>query len=129
MQVFVDCPLNVCEQRDTKGLYQKARQGNIKGFTGIDQPYEKPEHPDLVVKTIDSTVEESTLQVVEMLQEHGIIPLVEDDFEKVTELFVPKERLNDAKQEAATLPKLQISLLDLQWLQVSVIFVLFHLVS
>lgn len=53
-----------------KGLYQKARQGIIKGFTGIDQEYEKPEHPELVVKTVDCTVEESTMQVVELLEEN-----------------------------------------------------------
>lgn len=51
-------------------MYQKARQGMIKGFTGIDQEYEKPEHPELVVKTVDCTVEESTLQVIEMLEEN-----------------------------------------------------------
>jgi 3'-phosphoadenosine 5'-phosphosulfate synthase len=117
-EVFVDCPLLICEQRDTKGLYQKARQGTIKGFTGIDQPYEKPEHPDLVVKTIDSTIEESMLHVVEMLQENGIVPLVEDDYDKVLELFVPKNRLAAANEEAATLPKLNMNFLDLQWLQV-----------
>ncbi|KAH0812922.1 hypothetical protein GEV33_009869 [Tenebrio molitor] len=116
-EVFVDCPLLICEQRDTKGLYQKARQGTIKGFTGIDQPYEKPEHPDLVVKTIDSTIEESMLHVVEMLQENGIVPLVEDDYDKVLELFVPKNRLAAANEEAATLPKLNMNFLDLQWLQ------------
>lgn len=69
-EVFIDTPLAVCEHRDVKGLYQKARQGMIKGFTGIDQAYEKPEHPELVVKTVDSTVEESTLTVVEMLEEN-----------------------------------------------------------
>ncbi|KAG8327231.1 Bifunctional 3'-phosphoadenosine 5'-phosphosulfate synthase 2 [Homalodisca vitripennis] len=69
-EVFVDTPLNVCEQRDVKGLYKKARQGSIKGFTGVDQPYEKPEVPDLVVKTVNSTIEESCLQVVQLLEEN-----------------------------------------------------------
>lgn len=69
-EVFVDTPLEICEQRDEKGLYKKARQGLIKGFTGIDQPYEKPERPDLVLKTAEYSVEECALQVAEMLTEN-----------------------------------------------------------
>ncbi|CAG9854903.1 unnamed protein product [Phyllotreta striolata] len=69
-EVFVDTPLEICEQRDVKGLYKKAREGKIKGFTGIDQAYEKPEHPELVLKTTDSSVEESVNMVMEMLQEN-----------------------------------------------------------
>lgn len=118
-EVFVDTPLAVCEDRDTKGLYQKARQGAIKGFTGIDQPYEKPEHPELVLKTIHSSVEECMMQVVEMLQENGVIPAVTDDYEKVSELFVPKDKIGVVQEEAETLPKLNITTLDLQWIQVS----------
>ena len=59
IEVFVDCPLEICEQRDVKGLYQKARKGVIKNFTGIDSPYEKPSHPDLIIKTNESSLEES----------------------------------------------------------------------
>lgn len=69
-EVFVDTPLEICELRDEKGLYKKARQGLIKGFTGIDQPYEKPENPDLVLKTAERTVEECAMQVAEMLMEN-----------------------------------------------------------
>ncbi|KAJ8963776.1 hypothetical protein NQ317_005975 [Molorchus minor] len=86
-EVFIDTPLEVCEQRDTKGLYEKARQGVIKGFTGIDQPYETPEHPDLVVKTVNYTIEESTMQVVEMLQENGIIPFIQEANDVIPELL------------------------------------------
>lgn len=68
-EVFVDTPLEVCEQRDVKGLYKKARDGIIKGFTGIDQAYEKPEHPELVLKTTNSSIEESVDMVLELLQE------------------------------------------------------------
>lgn len=117
-EVFVDTPLTVCEQRDNKGLYQKARAGKIKGFTGIDQPYETPEHPELVIKTVHSTVEECTMQVIEMLQENGIIPFDADNSEEVIELFVPQDRLQAAFEEANTLPRVNISQLDLQWLQV-----------
>lgn len=117
-EVFIDTPLEVCESRDVKGLYQKARQGMIKGFTGIDQEYEKPEHPELVVKTVDCTVEESTLQVIEMLEENGIIPVVARRSDFVQELFVSENRLDSAREEAATLPALNITTVDLQWLQV-----------
>ncbi|KAF7275731.1 hypothetical protein GWI33_011325 [Rhynchophorus ferrugineus] len=117
-EVFVDTPLEVCEQRDTKGLYQKARKGIIKGFTGIDQLYETPENPELVVKTVNATVEESTMQVVDMLRENGIIPLLQEENSSVPELFVPSYRLVSAEEEAASLPKLNIETLDLQWLQI-----------
>lgn len=59
MEVFVDCPIEVCEQRDVKGLYQKARDGQIKNFTGIDSPYEKPLHPDLILKTAEMSLKDS----------------------------------------------------------------------
>lgn len=117
-EVFVDTPLEICEERDVKGLYQKARQGLIKGFTGIDQAYEKPENPELVIKTVGCSVEESTIQVIELLQENGIIPFDVETMEELRELFVSKDKLQDAVEEAETLPKLHLNTLDLQWLQV-----------
>ena len=59
VEVFVDAPLEVCEQRDVKGLYKKARAGVVANFTGISSPYEKPSHPDVVVATDRMTVDES----------------------------------------------------------------------
>jgi adenylylsulfate kinase len=59
IEVFVDAPLAVCEQRDVKGLYKRARAGEVKNFTGIDSPYEVPEHPDLVIRTGEMRVEEA----------------------------------------------------------------------
>lgn len=56
VEVFVDCPLEVCEERDVKGLYKKAREGEIKNFTGIDSPFEKPENPDIRLKTAEEEV-------------------------------------------------------------------------
>ncbi len=58
-EVFVDTPIEVCEQRDVKGLYKKARAGEIKNFTGIDSPYEKPTNPDVIVPTAQLSVEDS----------------------------------------------------------------------
>jgi adenylylsulfate kinase len=59
IEVFVNAPIEVCEQRDVKGLYKKARAGEVKNFTGIDSPYEAPEHPDVVIHTDKNTIEES----------------------------------------------------------------------
>jgi len=58
-EVFTDCPLEVCEQRDVKGLYQKARNGQIKNFTGIDSPYEVPQNPQVVIKTAEMSLQDS----------------------------------------------------------------------
>lgn len=59
VEVFINTPLEECEKRDVKGLYQKARAGEIKGFTGIDSPFEEPENADIEVKTKDMSIEES----------------------------------------------------------------------
>ncbi len=59
IEVFVDTPLEVCEQRDVKGLYKKARTGEVKNFTGISSPYERPTDPDIVIRTDKTSVEES----------------------------------------------------------------------
>lgn len=69
-EVFVNTPLEVCEARDVKGLYAKARAGEIKGFTGIDSPYEAPQHPFLDLRTADQTVEVSAGEVVEAIRNH-----------------------------------------------------------
>lgn len=68
IEVFVDCPLAVCEERDVKGMYKKARAGEIKDFTGIDDPYEKPVDPELVVDSNKYTVEECTDQILDFLK-------------------------------------------------------------
>ena len=59
VEVFVDTPLAVCEERDTKGMYAKARRGEIKDFTGIDDPYEAPEHPEITLTTVTQTPEDN----------------------------------------------------------------------
>ncbi|XP_067100474.1 bifunctional 3'-phosphoadenosine 5'-phosphosulfate synthase 2b [Osmerus mordax] len=115
-EVFVDAPLAVCESRDVKGLYKKARAGEIKGFTGIDSSYECPEAPELVLKTGDISVDECIQRVVELLKEQGIVPT--GVTEEVTELLVPENKLDLALSDASTLPTLSITKLDLQWVQV-----------
>lgn len=76
VEVYVNAPLNVCEERDVKGLYKKARAGEIKQFTGIDDPYEAPTSPDVECKTNQETVEESTAKVMKFLEARGYIPTV-----------------------------------------------------
>ena len=65
IEVFVDTPLEVCEQRDTKGVYAKARRGEIVGFTGIDDPYEAPSTPDIILKTVSTTAEENARLILD----------------------------------------------------------------
>jgi adenylylsulfate kinase len=73
-EVFVDCALDVCEQRDPKGLYKKARAGQIPEFTGISAPYEAPEKPELVIPSDRQSVAESVGQLIRHLEKTGIIP-------------------------------------------------------
>ena len=74
IEVLVDCPLEVCEQRDVKGLYQKARAGQIPEFTGISAPYEPPPSPELTIRTHTQPAEESARQVLSFLEARGIVP-------------------------------------------------------
>jgi adenylylsulfate kinase len=69
VEIYADAPLEVCEERDVKGLYAKARAGEIKGFTGIDDPYEAPDNAEVVAKTGEQSVEESAQQVIDKLIE------------------------------------------------------------
>lgn len=71
IEVFVDTPLEICEQRDVKGLYKKARAGEVKNFTGIDSPYERPENPDLLIPTHQLSVDESIALLLKLI-EHRI---------------------------------------------------------
>ena len=73
VEVFIDAPLSVCEQRDPKGLYKKARAGEIKDFTGIDSPYEEPKTPELHVVNHGISIEEAAAQVVDYLKQHAYI--------------------------------------------------------
>jgi adenylylsulfate kinase len=67
VEIFVDCPLEICEQRDTKGLYKKARAGEIAEFTGISAPFEIPENPDITVRTAEEDAETSARKILNMV--------------------------------------------------------------
>jgi sulfate adenylyltransferase len=73
IEVFVDAPLEVCEQRDVKGIYAKARRGELKGFTGIDDPYEPPLDPDITIDTVSYTPQENAQLIFNRLLERGIV--------------------------------------------------------
>ena len=73
IEVFVSCPVEVCEQRDRKGLYAKARAGIIKGFTGIDDPYEEPENPEILIDTTVTSAEEAASHILLYLENEGFI--------------------------------------------------------
>lgn len=73
VEIYLDCPLAICEQRDVKGLYQKARAGQIPFFTGISSPYEPPLRPELVVNTAADSLDSCTAQVIAYLQAQQIV--------------------------------------------------------
>ena len=88
VEVYVKCPLEVCRQRDVKGLYKLVDEGKIKNFTGVDDPYEEPEHADLVIETDKETVEESVARIFAKLEELGYLEAddaQEDDAKVVTD--------------------------------------------
>jgi adenylyl-sulfate kinase len=74
VEVFVDCPLEICEQRDVKGLYKRARAGEIQQFTGISDPYEPPLSPEIVVHTNVETPEQDADKIISRLSELGYLP-------------------------------------------------------
>lgn len=74
IEVYVHVPLSVAESRDPKGLYAKARRGEIKEFTGVNAPYEEPENAEVVVKSGETGVEEAVVQIVRYLEERGLLP-------------------------------------------------------
>ena len=74
VEVYVRASVEECERRDVKGLYEKALRGEIKGFTGVDDPYEEPASPELVIDTEGASAEECAQQIVAKLEELGLLP-------------------------------------------------------
>jgi sulfate adenylyltransferase len=73
LEIFVDTPFDVCERRDPKGLYLRARRGELAGFTGIDDPYERPESPEMTLDTVEATVVENACRIVAALRVRGLL--------------------------------------------------------
>ncbi len=78
VEIFIDTPVEICEKRDPKGLYKKARMGEIPSFTGVSDPYEVPEKPEMIIKTADWTPEEAAVLIIEMLEKSGKIQAQQD---------------------------------------------------
>ncbi len=93
VEVYCDCPVEECAKRDPKGLYAKAFAGEIKGFTGVDDPYEAPENPEVVVKTDTETIEQSLEKITHKLEELDYLPR-ENDIDPEEEEKI-KKRLAD----------------------------------
>ena len=121
VEIFVDTPLEECERRDVKGLYAKARAGEIKGFTGIDSPYEAPVDPDLIIKTMERNVEESIYLVMELLdvdqtEEIGQIEEIDtmdQDLEKYNDSTLKEQKVDYGKFEDMYVWKASIQLAKL----------------
>jgi len=96
IEVFVNCPLEVCIERDAKGLYRKALAGEITNFTGVSDPYEEPQSPELTIDTHEESPEESAAQVVRRLEELGYIePAAAEDVYSEEEKAELAKRLAD----------------------------------
>src|SRR6266480_1253342 len=89
VEVYVRCPIDVCRQRDVKGLYKLVDEGKIKNFTGVDDPYEEPLHPELIVETDKETVEESVARIFAKLTQLGYLE-AEDDHEDESRVVVDR---------------------------------------
>jgi adenylylsulfate kinase len=75
IEIFVNTPIEICEKRDVKGLYKKARAGELKGFTGVDDPYEPPARPEIEIRTEKETPDISAKKILKYLEENDLIPL------------------------------------------------------
>jgi sulfate adenylyltransferase len=89
IMAYMDTPIEVCEQRDTKGLYAKARRGELKGFTGVDDPYEAPLTAEITLDTVGASAEENARRIIAFLAERGY--LVEDGKSAYTDGSMPQE--------------------------------------
>ena len=78
IEIFIDTPLEVCEARDPKGLYKKARAGEIRDFTGLDSPYEAPDYPEICIKNHNISIQEAVQQVIDYLDQHGYLKPVKE---------------------------------------------------
>jgi len=95
VEVYVHCPLEVCAQRDVKGLYAKAMAGQIPGFTGVSDPYEAPLNPEVMVDSSKETPEESAKKIIHKLEEMGYVPKPADEVYSEEEEEEVKRRLEE----------------------------------
>lgn len=126
LEVFMDVPLSVVKARDPKGLYKKVAAGMIKNFTGIDSPYEPPLSPEVVLKNAEMPVEQCVDVLIAELRRRGFLSgapdaasgLASPDGGELVNLIVPQDQLPTKLAEAASLPSVPLTDLDVNWLQV-----------
>ena len=125
LEVFMDVPLNVVQDRDPKGLYEKVAAGQIKHFTGVDDPYEAPEHAELVIKNHEMSVDAAVDIIMRKLKEEGCLVggpslplgLPFPDGDELVDLHVPESERQKKQVEAEALPKALLTDIDVNWLQ------------
>lgn len=125
LEVFMDVPLTVVQDRDPKGLYKKVAAGELKGFTGVDDPYEAPTHAEINMKNHDMTVQESVDVLMRELVKHGVLVggptlpngLPYPDGDEIIDLQVPAHLVQSKFAEAEKLPKALLTDIDVNWLQ------------
>jgi 3'-phosphoadenosine 5'-phosphosulfate synthase len=125
LEVFMDVPLTVVQERDPKGLYKKVAAGELKGFTGVDDPYEEPLHAEINMKNYEMTVQESVDMIMRELKRNGILvggPTLPEglpypDGDEIVDLHVPPSQVRAKTAEAMTLPKVLLNDIDVNWLQ------------
>lgn len=125
-EVFLDVPVDELKKRDPKGQYARVESGELKHFTCIDDPYEEPLNPEITLKTHELTIDQSAELLFRRLQEDGMLegapqlnqPLPNPDGDLVVDLHVPASERAAKFAEAETLPKVRITDMDLNWLQV-----------
>eukprot|EP00547_Thalassionema_nitzschioides_P003051 CAMPEP_0194207818 /NCGR_PEP_ID=MMETSP0156-20130528/6458_1 /TAXON_ID=33649 /ORGANISM="Thalassionema nitzschioides, Strain L26-B" /LENGTH=1152 /DNA_ID=CAMNT_0038934675 /DNA_START=73 /DNA_END=3531 /DNA_ORIENTATION=+ len=125
-EVFLDVPVDELKKRDPKGQYAKVESGELKHFTCIDDPYEEPLTPEVTLKTHELTIEQSANILFRTLERDGILigapkvsppGLPNPDGDEIVDLHVPPELQAERRAEAATLPKVLLTDIDLNWLQ------------
>lgn len=125
LEVFMDVPLSVVQERDPKGLYKKVAAGELKGFTGVDDPYEEPLHAEINMKNNDMTIQESVDVIMRRLHKEGVLVggpvhaqgLPYPDGDELLDLHVKPELIKARLQEAQGLPKALLTDIDVNWLQ------------
>lgn len=125
LEVFMDVPLKVVQERDPKGLYKKVAAGELKGFTGVDDPYEAPTHAEINMKNYEMTIQESVDLIMRELKRHGVLvggPTLPEglpypDGDEIIDLLIPASQLKAKTAEAQTLPKVLLTDIDINWLQ------------
>lgn len=124
IELFMDVPLSVVQDRDPKGLYKKVAAGELKGFTGVDDPYEAPEHPELSIKNQEMSVQAAVDIIMRKLVEEGVLvggPTLKNglpypDGDEIINLLVPASKVTALKAEAETLPKALLTDIDVNWM-------------